>query len=175
MIRNITAVLLFLTFHVVISAQSIFLGIRSVYDNDLTEWEIFLVNEREEEETAFLSLQWPLRYNWEEWDYEMPDHGGRIKTKWRGNNELVEIRTRWRNDVNEWVISHRGRQVVVKTQYHNDANTWIAEDDEGSFAVFTEYFDDPRDWIIEDDLWEASDLQKLGIVFIALYQSIPKR
>lgn len=164
-------------------AQVQFFGLNSLWDNSYSEWEISYVNDEEEIERGYLQRKWPLRNNWEEWTYELGDYYGEVKTKWKGqqdnwelrsNNKIIDIKRRWRNDVNEWKISHNRKSILLKTEYYNDANTWIAEYSGARFIMFTEYMNDPRDWIIEDELYDMDHEHKLAIMFIALFQSIPK-
>ncbi len=167
----------------VVCAQFIVTNVNAVWDDDFTQWEITCFGEEELDITGTLSLRWPLQRNWQEWIYQFEEYSGFIRTKWpgnlnewelRGNNKVIAIRSRWRNDVNEWVTMEGDRRILVETEYTNNANVWMAEYRGQKMVIYTEYIDDPRDWIVEDNMRDVSVEQKIGMLFIALFQSIPK-
>lgn len=186
-VRVTMRVVLFTIFLMSISfcfGQSEFLGLSAQWDDRLDAWEVLYYDPEGEENAIELSQVWPLRTDWESWRLQGDDITGDISTQWRGDltrwnikigEERLEIRQRWRNAPNQWeIVSDRGRS-LLRTQLTNNANVWICSLEEGDFAMYTMYDGDPRDWVIEDYIIDSlSDTEKLAMIFIALFQSIPK-
>jgi len=164
--------------------QSTFMEIHSTWDDQYGQWEVIVIDSSNEEQVITIDQVWPLNNNFEEWRITSDFFSGRIKTQWTGDlskwevqldGRLLQINQKWRNDVNHWEVRYGNRRTQIETRYRDDANTWVASLKEGDFAVFTEYRDDPRDWIIEDYIVDKlDDEEKLALVFICLFQSIPK-
>lgn len=164
--------------------QSIFRELYSTWDDRLDQWEVVIEDLDGADQIIRMEQIWPLNNNWEEWRIDGQAIRGTIKTKWRGDftrwemrigNQLFEINQKWRNDPNEWEVRSGDKRYKIETDYRNDANVWIARMQEGVFALFTSYRGDPRDWVVEDYVQESlTDEEKLAMVFISLFQSIPK-
>ena len=161
------------------------LDIRTLWDDNFKEWEIYYAEEDTEEVSqGELRMKWPLRNSWDEWTFYMGDLYGEIRTKWQGDytqwevrcdGTIVTVRQKWRNDPNEWVIRSGRTEITLSTEYRNNANAWIAGDDQEGIIFYTEYLNDPRDWIVEDFLpTDITPAFKLAIIFPAIFQAVPK-
>lgn len=97
---------------------------------------------------------------------------------WEGSGDgvIVEGRTIWPGDRGKWVIVSGELRIEIRTRYTNIADEWIVDDRKyGKLRMYTDWEGDPRDWIIEDELSEdVHVVVKLFMIHIALMQSIPK-
>ena len=165
-------------------AQVYLTKVNSVWDDRMTEWEIHGVDTSENEVRYSLSLTWPLKRDWAEWSISGEDFTARIRPKWTGdysnwelrtNLGIISMRQRFSGDLTQWSISQGNRRIVLKTRYRQNANDWIVERNPDLWYMYTEYVDDPRDWLIEDFAEEELSLSlRMAMVFISLWQSIPK-
>ena len=157
-------------------------GIATKWSDSFSEWYIYTDVEGEEGE---LKQRWALRNDWTEWEYRQGEHFGRIKLKWRNNfneweirggNEVVTARTLWNDNFREWRISGNGTQLSLNSRYGNTFDEWeIRKSDHGLFEMYTNWEGDPRDWNVVDELDERIGFtMKMAMIFIALYQSVPK-
>ena len=157
-------------------------GISTEWDDSFKEWIIWA---EEEEFDGSLSMRWPLRNDWSEWDFEFSGQRGAFYLKrqndpeyWEGSmgNQLVSCRTVWPGDRRSWMVVQGDKRMQISTAFGNIADEWIAEDSRyGRLRIFTDWEGDPRDWIIEDELSdEIPLLMKLMMIHIALMQSIPR-
>lgn len=165
--------------------QPVIVGIHTLWDDNFKEWEIYFVEgDSDDLNQGELRMKWPLRNSWDEWTFYIGDLYGEIRTKWQGDfsqweircdGDIVTVRQKWRNDPNEWVIRNGTTEITLTTEYRNNANSWIAGDDAEGLVFYTEYLNDPRDWIVEDYLLPEVNVSfKLGILFPAIFQAIPK-
>lgn len=158
-------------------------GIGTQWDDSFREWILYTDVEGEEGE---LRLRWSTGNDWTEWNYHLGEHQGGIRIKWpndpnewevRGDNRIVSARTLWRDNPREWRISGpQGRQFTLKSRYGNLADEWLITSDRyGHFEMYTSWEGDPRDWVIIDELTEEITLpEKMALVFIVLFHSVPK-
>lgn len=158
-------------------------GISTYWDDSFAEWLIYTEDEDEE---GTLQPRWINRGDWTEWEWELGDESVMIKQSFRNdpsqweirgyNGDIVTCRTAWKNDVSEWKITNNSVTIVFKTRYANNPNEWqVREQYYGQFAVYTNQENDPRDWIIVDELDEnITPNMKIAMVFIAIYNSIPR-
>lgn len=157
-------------------------GIATRWSDSFGEWIVFA---EEEEEPGELRLRWTNLDNWTEWEYRLGESTGQIRLKWnedpneweiRGDNRIISARTLFKSDFREWRISDNDRQFTLSSRYGNTSDLWaIRDSDHGYFSIYTAWEGDPRDWIIEDELDPSIDLpMKMALIFIAIYQSLPK-
>jgi len=164
--------------------QGYFVGVSSTWDDRLDEWELEVEDEDAQSAVIYISQLWPLRNNWEEWRIEGELLEGNIKTKWRGDISQWELRTAKsvvlisqlsRGDLNRWELREGSQRVTVSTKYYDNPNEWVVKGSKDAWAMWTTNVNDPRDWYIEDYIdGEYSLALRTGLVFISLWQSIPK-
>lgn len=158
-------------------------GIATRWNDDFSEWIIFLENEEAEE--GSLRMRWQNQRDWTVWDYRLGEWSGAIKLKWRqdpnqweirGNNEIVTARTLWNNNLLEWRITSGNNQFTLKSRYGNVLDEWeIRKSNQGQFSMYTNWEGDPREWIIVDDLDDTVSITtKIAMLFIVVYHSSPK-
>lgn len=165
-----------------LTAQIQYTEVHSIWDDRLGEWEVIGI-ENGEEIVIKIVLKWPLQNHWEEWRIESDHINGTIKTKWRNDlsrwelrdeNSIIYMNQVHRGDVNRWEIREGVKRLYVVTRFYNNANEWILPRSE-NWIMSTEYKNDTRDWLIDDFLEESySPSFKLAMIFISLWQSIPK-
>lgn len=165
-----------------LSAQ-VLTGTATEWNDSFREWNIYTLQEEIEGD---LRLRWTTGDDWTEWNYQLEDHFGSIRIKWRndpneweirGDNHIVTARTLWSNDPREWRISGPGgRQYTLKCRYGNQTDEWLIADERyGYFGMYTNWEGDPRDWVIVDELQDQVTFpEKMALVFIVLYHSTPK-
>lgn len=178
-------ILILLCFFPLLLPAQILTGIATEWNDSFREWNLFAFEE-EEEQDGKLRLRWSGGDDWTDWNYDLQDHYGTIRIKWRdnpnewelrGENVIVTARTLWNNDPREWRITGpHGRQLTLKCRYGNRTDEWSITDDRyGHFEMYTQWQGDPRDWVIVDELIEEVSLpEKMAMVFIVLYHSSPK-
>lgn len=168
-----------------LSAQIQFTQASSFWDDRLDEWVIkYYSLETDREEQLDLRRKWPLQDNWDEWVFSFENKRGEINSSWKGRDdswvlrldgEQLYFRQRWQGDANEWQINTDKRSYIFRTEYRNSADSWLLQDRKDRFLVYLAYRNDPRDWIIEDVYPEETPLNaRLAMIFICLYNSIPK-
>ncbi len=171
-----------MSFHFVYAQDFPLYGISTQWDNSFKEWYIYTEDEEEEGE---LFIRWKFTNDWSEWDYELNDESGAIKTKFprdlsqwelRGNNQIVTMKTRWMNDFTEWKIGDGTVDLILESRFTNQLEEWEVDDKTyGSLKIYTVYEGDLRDWAIEDNLSEEVSFEiKMAILFTVIYQSTPK-
>ena len=157
------------------------LGWHSEWDDELFAWDVIYETLDDEEEEGELEATWAHQRDFSQWDYSIGDYDGTIWQKWpdredqwelRSDGNTTTIRTKWSNDVSEWLINYNGKiKVTWMSKGFNDGNTWqIYKSEFGEFEFYTEFIDDPRDWLIYDDA--SADLPfdvKMACCFIAMY------
>lgn len=171
-----------------LTAQTILTGASSYYDDSAVEWTIFGVDTNTvepEEIEGTLSIKWILRNDFSEWTFDYNNEFTNVKMKfddfsrWELRteyNEIVDIKTRWRNDITEWKISYDGITYLWKAEYKNDLNSWFFEtENAGYFDMYTQYENDTRDWGIEDQTNGIPDCVKHAAIFITIYCTTPKQ
>ncbi len=162
-------------------AQDYLESIHSVYDDDLTEWDIY-----SHEEEGKLEITWKIQRDLTEWTYELGDRSGIIRQKWQNSDNEYELRTddgyyvkmkiRWNNDYSEWRIESDSATFIWMSKEYNDANEWGAKSEEfGEFYMYTQEEDDARDWIIEDYFNEDLLPEKIACMFVTLIRVITSR
>jgi len=173
--------IIFSIFSFSISAQ-VLTGLATKWSDDFRDWTIFTDDEDEE---GNITMRWQQQMDWSEWDYRLGEESGSIRLKWkndptrwevRGGGEIITIKMKWNNDVHQWRISDGSTTFTLKAPYNNNLNDWaIAEDDDGIFELYMEWQNDPRDWTIVDEFDEEISLpMKIAIVFVSVFQTIPK-
>jgi len=179
-------IFLFITLSLMLFTSSlqaqVLTGISAKWSDAFNEWTFFTDTEDEEGD---LTMRWQMRNDWSEWDYRIGESSGSIRMKWkddptqwevRGDGEIVTIRMKWNNDISQWTLSDGTNRFTFKTRWANNLNEWILKnEDKGIFEIYTEYENDPRDWLIVDEMDEEISLpMKLGMIFIAVFNSVPK-
>ncbi len=167
------------------SGQFFFTEVHSVWDDRLDEWEILAIDEAENEEVVIrLSMIWPLSQNWNEWRIDSDQINGTMKTKWRDDpsqwelrtdSSVVTIRQVNRYDPGRWEVREGNSRVLLSTRYRGVGNEWIIPRQIDQWYMYAEFPNDVRDWIIEDYLdHRFSAVFRLSLIFIALWQTLPK-
>ena len=163
--------------------QSYFTEIQSRWSDRFDQWELSGMY-FEEPFTISIDLTWPLQNNWEEWRISGLDLDGYIRSKWRGDPSMWEVRfddrivtIQLRSGIGnpEWEIREDGDRQVIRPRSAGNGNEWYIPRRRNDWLMYTEYVDDPRVWLIEDYLDEEHSITfRIALVFIALWQSIPK-
>lgn len=175
--------ILILSFIPILLPAQTLTGVATAWNDSFREWNLFTLDEDQE---GTLRLRWSSGDDWTEWNYELSDHFGSVRIKWRdnpneweirGDNVIVTARTLWNNDPREWRVSGpKGRQYTLKCRYGNQTDEWsLTDGPSGVFEMYTNWQGDPRDWVIVDELSEEVTLpEKMALVFIVLFHSSPK-
>lgn len=132
-----------------------------------------------------LTLTWQKPDKWTEWNFRIGDTSGTIKTKWnddvnfweiRYNNKIATAQTVFQNDFSRWRITNNNFSLELAPANLNNPNEWWVEDSKrGSLYVAAEIPNDPRDWLVQDELSEDVPFSmRMAIIFVAIYQTIPK-
>jgi hypothetical protein len=178
-------------------------GIESKWSDSYVEWDLYTLvpqdttragtkqhdpeAEPEEVRNGELKLRWlTLKEDWTDWEYQVGEERGNIKSKWKDDpsqwelraftGNIVTMRTAWSKDLTEWRVTDNSITLVLKTRYTNQLDDWSLRDSaHGTFRIYTQYRQDPRDWIIDDQL-DASitPSMKMALVFLAVYHGSPK-
>ena len=157
-------------------------AIETKWSDDFRDWYIYTDDEEVE---GFLELRWPINNDWTEWEFEVGEHWGVAKQKWRDNpnywefrvdGKLVTARTRWNNDIREWRVESDNIRLLFKSRWSNILNEWeTIKSDYGFFAIYSEWEDDPRTWLIVDEMDEDVPTSiKIALSFLAIFHAIPK-
>ena len=163
------------------------IGVGTRWNDSFREWEVHTTDRR----TGTLELRWNLppvsggRQDWTEWDFRLGDTTAQIRLKWTDDPNLWEIRclgvtatarTTWNNDFRQWRISDGTHRINWQSRYGNIRDEWrVREEDSGFFSVYTYWEGDPREWVIIDELDEdVSYAMRIAMIFIALFNSVPK-
>ena len=157
-------------------------GLATKWDDSFSEWMIFT---EDEDVLGEITMRWPMKGDWSEWDYRIGDLSGAIKVKWkadanlwevRGDNQIVTIKTVWPNDWKQWEVKSADLQLDVKSKWSNILEDWSAGSDRwGKIHMFTAWEGDLRDWVIEDQLADEVSLPvKIALIFIPVFYSTPK-
>jgi len=169
-------------FPMILNAQ-ILSGAATQWSDSFRDWYIYGTDEEKKGE---MRLRWSTGNDWTEWNYQLEDHYGNIRIKWRNNpnewevrgeNVIVSVRTVWNNNFRDWRISGPGnRQLNLKCKFGNQTDEWLLSDDRyGHFEMYTNWEGDPRDWAIIDELSEEVTFpEKMALVFIVLFHSSPR-
>lgn len=155
-----------------------FEGIHSLYDNDLTEWEIYT-----HQESGQMQITWALKKDLTHWSFDIGEISGTIRQLWNNSDTHYELntldgltvtmRTKWPRDHSEWIIKSDRIEFIWRATQYNDGNEWGVQSEElGEMYMFTEYEDDPRDWLIDDYFPEDLKEEKLACYFITLIRAI---
>ncbi len=157
-------------------------GLSTQWDDSFSAWYLYADGE---EQVGEITMRWPQRGDWSEWDYRLGDRSGAIKVKWkgdanlwelRGDNEIVTIRTVWKDEWRQWEVKSGDLRFDVKSRWSNILEEWSAEDRRfGDLQMYTAWEGDLRDWVIEDNLSEEVSVpMKIALVFIPVVYSTPK-
>ncbi len=174
-----------------LKAQSQLLELNSYFDDSAREWLLFgmltdsAVVEEPEEIEGTMRIKWELNNDFSEWSIDYNEIFYTIKTKfgredrWElrsSDNELVELSTKWRNDMTEWTVKYDGLNIKWEAEYKNDLNVWFFETKEnGFFEMYTLFEGDSRDWLFEDKTKGIPDCVKMACLFITSYVTNPKQ
>lgn len=165
----------------VANAQEIY-SLHTEYDDSFKSWLITTDDEFE----GTLELQWPLRNDWTEWEFDIADQSGTIRQKWKNdptnwelrcNGKTIEMRTVWSGEFTEWNIrTDTGKRLRFRAKWPSTPDEWQLKSSESDeFVVYAEYERDPRDWIVINDFGENLSFEtRLAMIFIAIYHSSPK-
>ncbi len=154
-----------------------FLGLGSVWSDDFEEWKVYVD-----------SLEGELRTTWRgdftEWKYELSGElYGTIRMKWKGdpsqweirgsNGELISARPIWPNNLREWRLTDNSMSLEIKPRWGNQMNEWLMNSRQyGSLYFYQDWENDPREWTVEDECVDVSPHMKMGMIFMALLQTI---
>lgn len=152
-------------------------SINASYDDALHTWELY-TNQQE----GTLEMTWINKHDLSEWNYELGEYSGIIRTVWPGKFDKWELRSfegnniqfsiKWRGDKTEWLITDGDTQLTYRTIRGADLNAWeiVKNKQVGEYRMYTEFDDDPRDWIVEDYLVEDLPIEfTLVCSFIPVY------
>jgi hypothetical protein len=182
-----------------ISAQRLS-SVRTQWSDSFAAWELYtfvpdttavdstaVEEELEEEQVGTLQQRWlNVRDDWTEWDFTLADQSGTVKIKWKNDpsqwelrsfdGEVVTMQPVWRGDFSEWRVSNNEVTLDMKSRYTTQADEWLLSSTRhGTFNVYTLRRGDPRDWAVDDQLDdEVPATLKLALVFVAIYNSVPK-
>lgn len=156
-------------------------AVAAQWSDSFKEWTIYTDVEGEE---GYLRLRFNSRGDWTRWEYRIGEWFGQIKTKWpervdewevRGENQIVDARTIWRDNMREWRISSpEGYQYKWQSRYANYLEEWVIDTEEhGFFEMYTAFEGDPREWTIVDEL-DAGLPERMMLVFLTIINSTPK-
>ncbi len=151
------------------------------FNDAFVEYDLF----GENDERGSLTLTWQQPDKWTEWNFRMGDTSGTIKTKWnedtnfwevRYNNKIATAQTVYQNDFSRWRITNNNFSLDLAPANFNNPNEWWVEDAKrGSLYIATEVPNDPRDWLVQDELSEEVPFaMRMAIIFVSIYQTIPK-
>jgi hypothetical protein len=157
-------------------------GLSTRWDDSFSEWVLYTENGDEEGE---ITMKWPLRGDWSEWNFRLGELSGTIQMKWKGDpnlwelragNEIVTIRSVWKDDWRQWEVKNGGIQLDVKSRWANILEEWTAVDKRfGVMKIYTAWEGDLRDWVIEDELEDEVSLPtRIALAFIPVFYSTPK-
>lgn len=158
------------------------IGVGTKWDNSFKEW---IIHTSDEDIRGEMDTRWRFREDFTEWDFRLDDIHASVEQKWEDDPNIwevncegvvVTIRTLWSNDFSEWRLSDGTTQLTWKSRYRNVREEWELRDlRNGEFTMYTYWEGDPREWVVLDKLDEdVSFAMKVGLVFIALYNSTPK-
>jgi hypothetical protein len=162
---------------------------RSRWSDSFAEWILFSTTDSTDskvplpEETGRLTLRFPNKNDWTEWNFEGADWRGSIRQTWpdnpnvwtlRANGASISMRTKWNGELREWVLTDDRHTLNLKIRFQS-ADEWLVDDWKfGRFYMYTLYENDPRDWAIEDNLTsEISPEMRLALTFLVLFNSSP--
>jgi hypothetical protein len=157
-------------------------GLSTKWDDSFTEW---LIVTEDEDLTGEITLRWPQREDWSEWDIRLGEMSGSIKAKWkddpnvwelRADNEIVTIRTIWTGDFRQWEIKGSTCAFDIKSKWSNIFEEWESDKSKkGQLKIYTAWEGDLRDWVLEDGLNEAvSTPCKIAMIFVPVLYATPK-
>lgn len=157
-------------------------GLSTKWDDSFSEWVIYGEDEGFEGE---ITMRWPTKGDWTEWDFRIGELSGQIKTKWnddanlwelRSNNEIITIRTVWKDDWRQWEVKNGDIRVDIKSNWSNILEEWSTTSDRyGVMKIYTSWEGDLRDWAVEDDLEDQISIPtKIAMVFIPVFYATPK-
>ncbi len=157
-------------------------GLSTRWDDSFSEWVLYTDAGEVEGE---ITMKWPLKGDWSEWNFRLGDLTGTIQVKWKGDpnlwelraaNEIVTIRAVWKDDWRQWEVKNGGTRLDVKSKWANILEEWQAEDARfGVMKIYTSWEGDLRDWVVEDLFSEDVSLPtKIALTFIPVFYSTPK-
>lgn len=157
-------------------------GASAKFNDSFVEWEILTDDDNTE---GSLTMTWQQPDDWTQWSYRVGEKTGNIKTKWlkdpslwelRGENKIIAMQQVWSNDPRFWRITDNTVSMELKSRFGLNFQEWnVDEGKRGKISIFMEYSNDPRDWVIEDELDESITFpMKMAIVFLVIYNSVPK-
>ena len=165
-------------------AAQTFFGFATEWSDDLSQWEVFYLDQEGDEQVGRLELRWPLKGDWTEWKFELGELEGSIDVRWRNNPAEWELRSDdltisarsvWANDISSWRISGGNNQIVLESRYGNTRESWQLRSSQfGSFNLQTSWEGDIREWEIQDELDEAIHPElKILCMFLVIYYNLP--
>lgn len=174
-------VILFVLFVQSLQAQDI-VAMGTRWDDSFSEWVMY---GEDEALIGEISIRWPLKGDWSEWDFRYGELSGSIQVKWKGDpnlwelradNEVITIRTVWKDDWRQWEVKSEKHRFDVQSRYGNILEEWSLKGDRfGTLDIYTAWEGDLRDWIVDDRLDEEISLPtKIAMIFIPIFYSTPK-
>ena len=157
-------------------------GLSTRWDDSFSEWIIYT---EEGEAEGEITMKWPIKGDWTQWNFRIGELSGTIQVKWRNdpnlwelrsNNEIITIRAVWKDDWRQWEVKNGDISLDVKSKWANILEEWQTEDSRfGSMKIYTSWEGDLRDWVVEDEFSDDISLPtKIAMSFIPVFYSTPK-
>ncbi len=179
---KLTCWFLFISFLSLHAQNHTLYAVVSKWDDAFQEWEIQTLDE---EVDGSLNMRWAFKNDLTEWDFTIGEEHGSIRLKFptgvqqwevRVGNEVALIKQLWMNDLSQWRVTNDDISLTFKTKWGSNPFEWELRDTKkGGFKIYSQYEHDPRDWVIIDELNEEVTLSmKVGMMFVAIFQAMPK-
>lgn len=158
--------------------QSTFYAVGSEYDDSAVSWNLFAIDEDDNEFQSNISAKWPLKSSWTEWQFDHLQYYWDMYLRYQTNpqhwfmdtyNTKISIKQKWRNDLTEWIITYNNQKLKWTTEYGRDVSQWYFEDKQlGFMQMWTTYEGDARDWDIDDQAPNVPDEVKMAMILITI-------
>ena len=174
------SILLLFSYHLAWNQELV--GLSTRWDDSFSEWVVYTEGGEVEGE---ITMKWPIKGDWSEWNFRIGELSGTIEVKWkndpnlwevRSDNEIITIRTVWKDDWRQWEVKNGDIRLDVKSRWANILEEWTAHDDRyGTMKLYTAWEGDLRDWVVEDEFNDLISLPtKIALAFIPVFYSTPK-
>ncbi len=151
-------------------------SIRAEWNDSFRSW---IIEDEEENRIGSIRLKWDLANDFSEWTFELLDYTGEIKTKWRNDPNMWELksddqvltaRPTWPGDYRSWTLSGKGQSIILE---HDRGYRWKIRSLD--YTLNSYYLFDPRDWAVETTVEDLDPLLELFVIFLAIYHSTENR
>jgi len=159
-----------------------FTGAATKWADSYRDWE-FYSDVDTFQTTGELTLRWPMKKKWSEWDFRFGEITGQIKasiadqpTDWTlmSEGETVRIQSRWPGDMSQWRIQHKDTTLILELINPNLPEEWVIElNDTSFFQVYTFEEGNLTEWEVYEEGKSLSTIQKLAALFIAIFSVVP--